>query len=297
MTTRPQPGPQGGWSIELGKGAAAFGRDGFPTAEAASEWAEMASAALKVSTIRIGPKRIVGTGAEALRRWAIDQGTLPRAEGGTHLAPLARLQPLMDDPACALPLAALTPEDLASLRARRLAVLGDPAAMLVEQAALAAAIDDLASLHLPSLEQPFHRQAPDGLLLPDDAGCAAVISHTLAQDAVLGRAVGLVLTTGIAPSVLLACRTSDWNARTQCLRAQGLELAWPGGLATPDGSADSALLGELTTASLASAVLRIGGGLSLPGLWLAGLRVALRDGRHLDEALALAGLHQADPTA
>lgn len=294
MTTRPQPGPQGGWSVELGKGPAAFGRSGFPTAEAASAWAEMAGTALKLSTIRIGPKRIVGTGAEALRRWAIDQGTLPRAEGGTHLAPLTRLQPLMADPACALPLAAMTPEDLAGLRVRRLKALGDETAMLVEQAALAAAIDELASLHLPSLEQPFYHPAPDGLLLPDDALCAAAISHGLAEDAMLGRAVGLILTTGIAPPALLACRTGDWDARTQRLHVQGLAVAWPDGLAAPDGPADSALLGNLTADSLAASTLRIGdGGLTLPGLWLAGLRVALRDGRHLDEALALAGLHQA----
>jgi hypothetical protein len=294
MTTRPQPGPEGGWSIGLGKGSTAFGRDGFPTAEAASDWAEMAAAALKASTIRIGPKRIIGTGAEALRRWAIDQGTLPRAEGGTHLAPLARLQSLMADPACALPLAALKPEDLAGLRARRRATVGSESAMLVEQAALAVAIDELTSLYLPRLEQPFHRLAPDGLSMPDDAHCAGLISRCLATDAELGRAVGLILTTGIAPPVLLASRTGDWNPRTQRLYAQGLELAWPGGLATPAGAPGSLLLGRLSAPSLAAAVLRIGGkGLNLPGLWLAGLRVALRDGRHLDEALALAGLHSA----
>jgi hypothetical protein len=298
MTTRPQPGPEGGWSITLGKGSTAFGRDGFPTAEAASDWAEMATAALKTSTIRIGPKRIIGTGAEALRRWAIDQGTLPRAEGGTHLAPLIRLQPLMADPACALPLAALAPEDLAGLRARRHAELGSESAMLVEQAALAVAIDALMSLYLPSLQQPFHRPATDGLSIPEDADCAGLLSRCLAQDAELGRAVGLILTTGIAPPVLLASRTDDWNPRMQRLHAQGLALAWPEGLATPSGAAGTPLIGGLSVASLAAALLRIGGERpSLDGLWLAGLRVALRDGRHLDEALALAGLHVAAITA
>jgi hypothetical protein len=294
MTTRPQPGPEGGWSITLGKGPTAFGRDGFPTAEAASDWAEMAAASLKTSTIRIGPKRIIGTGAEALRRWAIDQGTLPRAEGGTHLAPLTRLQPMMADPACALPLAALAPEDLAGLRARRHAALGSESAMLVEQAALAVAIDELMSLYLPSLQQPFHRPAPDGLSIPEDADCAGLLSRCLAQDAELGRAVGLILTTGIAPPVLLASRTDEWHPRTQRLHAQGLELAWPGGLATPSGAPATRLFGGLSVASLAAALLGTDGeGPSLSGLWLAGLRVALRDGRHLDEALALAGLHVA----
>jgi hypothetical protein len=290
MTLRPQPGPAGGWSVEIGKGPTAFGRNNFATAAEAESWSSMAQAALKASTIRIGPKRILGTGAEALRRWAIDQGTLPRDEGGTHLAPLARLQPLIADPACALPLAALLPEDLALLRARRRQALESEAAMLLEQAALAAAIDNLRDLYLPALEQPFHTAAPDGVFLPDDAACARILARSLQQDADLGRAVGLILTTGIAPSLLLAARARQLDREKGTLRWAGFEAAWPGGLEWPGFPPEAPLLGPLAEADLTRDVLRIG--LALPALWLAGLGVALREGRHLDEAMALAGLHQ-----
>ena len=169
MAVRPRLHPDGGWMVRLGSGAAGFGRDGFADAAAAEAWAAMAAAAIAPSTIRIGPRRILATMAEALRRWAIDQGTLPEAEGGTHLAPLRRLADLMEDPLCALPLAAVTPADLVALRRRRAVALASPGAMLVEQAALAAAIDALRDLHLPRLSSPFLVPAADGLFLSDPA--------------------------------------------------------------------------------------------------------------------------------
>jgi hypothetical protein len=164
MAARPLPDPQGGWMVRLGNGPAACARGGFASAAAASGWAAMVTEAARRSAIRIGPRRIPGTLAEALRRWAIDQGTLPEAEGGTHLAPLRRFEPLLSDPACAWPLAALRPDDLVALRARRRAALGE-AAMLVEQAALVAAVDALRDLYLSHLENPFCAVADDGVFL------------------------------------------------------------------------------------------------------------------------------------
>jgi hypothetical protein len=287
MVMRPTPGRNGGWRVEIGKGPSAFGRDDFADAAAAEAWAGMAAQALKACTIRLGTKRIVATPAEALRRWAIDQGTLPLAEGGTHVAPVERLAGLMADPACALPLAAIVPGDLAALRLRRRAVLGNEAAMLVEQAALAAAIGSLLDLYLPGLAQPCFSAAPDGLQVLEDAACAQAIALALSRDADLGRAVALMLTAGLAPAALLAARLRD---------AGPGGLPWPDGLPRPLGAMDAPLLGPMTAATLAESIGAVGAAMGHPGLlpatlWLAGLTVALRDGRHLDEALALAGLH------
>jgi hypothetical protein len=293
MVTRPRPGPDGGWMVEIGKGPAAFGRGGFADAAAAAAWAEMAAQCIKPSTIRLGARRLLGTMAEALRRWAIDQGTLPLAEGGTHLAPVTRLAGLMADPVCALPLAALAPEDLAALRIRRRAVLQGEAAMLLEQAALAAAIDALRDLYLPDLSHPFLRPAPDGAMLLEKADCARLLA--LDEEPVLARAMALLLTTGVAPSLLFAARLAQLDAET--LRLGGQCLPWPAGLPQPAGVPEAPLLGGLNAAALARGVARCGLRLGQPALtpmalWLTGAVLAFRDGRHLDEAMALAGLHQ-----
>lgn len=295
MVTRPKPGPDGGWMVEIGKGAAAFGRGGFADARAATAWAEMAAQCVKPSTIRLGPRRLLATMAEALRRWAVDQGTLPEAEGGTHLAPVTRLAELMADPACALPLAALQPEDLALLRARRRAVLGSEAAMLLEQAALAAAIDALRDLYLPDLPNPFLQPAPDGLALLEEADCARLLLLLPDSEPGLTRAVALLLTTGAAPARLFSatlsrCFLPDHDG----LCFGGLSRPWPAGLARPKGPPDAPLLGTCDAAVLARELGRLshrlgGAPLTIGALWLTGLTLALRDGCHFDEAMILAG--------
>jgi hypothetical protein len=166
MAAGPLPDPQGGWMVRLGSGPAAFGRGGFASAAAADDWAGRAAEAARRSAIRIGSRRIPGTLAEALRRWLIDQGTLPEAEGGTHLAPIHRFESLLLDPACAWPLAILSPEDLVALRARR---VGGEAMVLVEQAAMAAAVEALRDLYLRHLDNPFHAVAADGVFLMEHA--------------------------------------------------------------------------------------------------------------------------------
>ncbi|MBC9177904.1 hypothetical protein [Pseudoroseomonas ludipueritiae] len=299
MVTRPKPGPDGGWMVEIGKGPAAFGRGGFADAAAAAAWAEMAAQCVKPSTIRLGPRRLLGTMAEALRRWAIDQGTLPEAEGGTHLAPVTRLAELMADPACALPLAALQPEDLALLRARRRAALGSEAAMLLEQAALAAAIDALRDLYLPDLPNPFLRTAPDGLTLMEEADCARLLLLLQQHETGLARAVALLLTTGAAPARLFSATLPECLSKAgDGLCLGGLLRPWPAGLARPQEPLGAPLLGALDAAALAQELENLSHRLGLASLttetlWLTGLTVALRDGCHLDEAMALAGLHQA----
>lgn len=177
MAARPLPDPQGGWMVRLGSGLAAFSRGGFIDAAAAADWAERAAEAARHCAIRIGPRRIPGTLAEALRRWSIDQGTLPEAEGGTHLAPLRRFNDLLCDPACAWPLSVLLPDDLEALRMRR----GPQGLgmMLIEQAALAAAVEALRDLYLPHLDNPFHAPAADGIFLPPRPGEGPAAARTL----------------------------------------------------------------------------------------------------------------------
>jgi hypothetical protein len=288
MTLRPRPGPQGSWSIEVGKGSLAFGRTAFPCRDTAIGWAREAAEAVKSSTIRIGSKRILATGAEALRRWAIDQGTMPRAEGGTHLAPQLRLAALQEDPACTIPLAALSGAELAELRRRRLNVLGDHAAMMVEQAALAAAIDSLCELYLPHLPHPFLQPAPDEILLLGAADCAIAIAESARRTPEWQRAIGLLLLTGAAPHLLLGAQLSDLDRARQRLRLATGWVAWPSGLAWPEGTPTTPILAPLGDSALHD-------GLPRDTYWLTGLHLALRDGRHLDEALALAGLHQPLP--
>ena len=298
MVTRPKPGPDGGWMVEIGKGTVAFGRGGFADAGAAAAWAEMATRCVKPSTIRLGQRRLLATMAEALRRWAIDQGTLPEAEGGTHLAPVARLAGLMAEPVCALPLAALQPEDLALLRTRRHAALGSEAAMLLEQAALAAAIDALRDLYLPDLTNPFFEPAPDGLTLLEEADCARLLSLLRDIDTGLTQAVTLLLTTGAAPAWLFSATLSAPLFQDNgSLCFGGLARPWPAGLAWPQRLSGALLLGALDTAALAREVESLGhrlgcAPLTIEALWLTGLVLALRDGCHFDEAMILAGLHQ-----
>ncbi|MBO1076144.1 hypothetical protein [Roseomonas marmotae] len=296
MVARPRLGPDGDWQVEIGRGPGAFGRGGFADAAAAAAWAALAAEGIKPSTIRLGPRRVLGSGAEALRRWATDQGTLPLAEGGTHLAPMIRLAPLMADPACALPLAALTPTDLAAMRVRRQAALGGAAAMLLEQAALAAAIDALRALYLPDLDNPLFLPAPDGLALLEEADCARLLAMSAAGAPDLHRALALLLTTGAAPELLLGCRMGQVDAAGGWLHLAGQRLPWPAGLALPAALPEAPLLGQLDAAGLCHGLAALGAALGRPGLplaaiWQTGLSLALRDGRHLDEALALAGLH------
>jgi hypothetical protein len=243
----------------------------------------------------------MGTLAEALRRWAIDQGTLPLAEGGTHLAPVTRLAGLMADPACALPLAALQPEDLALLRRRRRLALGSEAGMLLEQAALAAATDALRDLYLPDLPNPFLQPAPDGVALLDEADCARLLSLLQRGEAGTERAVALLLTTGAAPALLFSATLSQLSSLDDGgLLLGGLSRSWPAGLTRPVGPPDALLLGPLEAGALTAEVSNLGRRLGREpltpeALWLTGVALALRDGCHLDEAMALAGLHQPKP--
>jgi hypothetical protein len=297
MVTRVRPGEAGHWQVAIGSGPAGFGRDGFTDRAAAEDWAAQASLALRASMVRIGSKRFLGTAAEALRRWAIDQGTLPLAEGGTQIAPLQRLAALIADADCALPLAALTPADLARLRRRRLAALGCSAGLLGEQAALAAALDHFREFFLPALDDPFAEVAEDGLCILDEATCAQAIGWAGQVSDDLSRAVGLLLTTAAPVEALLACSQGHADR-------EGGRLCLPGGLTVPaphdllpheDADPEAPLLGRLRdAAALRAGVAEIGRRLDRPGLLpealrLTGLTIALQQGQHLDEVLSLAG--------
>ncbi len=286
MIVRPTQGPDGHWRVEIGKGPASFHRDGFANLDDAQSWAADVIAAAKPSTIRVGHKRIAATGAEALRRWAIDQGTLPSSEGGTHRPPIDSLATLLADPANALPLFALTPADLAAQRARRSEALGDDDILMVEQAALSLAIDDLSALYLPALQNPFSRPAPDGIFLPDDAQCASLLAEAGRQDADLHCAVALILTVGVSPTLLVGGRLRQRDGR---LLWDGGSATWPEGLALPPGRT-APLPPGWTLQRLTRDLARIGGSVTtIRNLWLKGLALAMRDGRHLDEAFALLG--------
>ena len=297
MMLRVKPGARGEWQVAIGQGVGGFGRSGFADRAAAEDWAARAGQALRASTVRIGSKRFLGTAAEALRRWAIDQGTLPLAEGGTQIAPLARLAPLMADPDCALPLAALGPAELEALRRRRLSALGSQAAMLAEQAALAAALEQFRDFHLPALDDPFAEPAADGLCVLDEASCAQAIGWAGQDSAVLGRAIGLLLTTAAPLEALLACSRghADRAGGRLCLPG-GQILPAPPDLLPPPGEDPAApLLGGLRQgpafqAALAAIADRLGRpGLGADALRLTALTLALHQGQHLDEVLALAG--------
>lgn len=303
MTARVRPGQDGQWQVVVGQGPMAFRREHFQDRAAAEAWAAMATLSARLCLVRIGSKRFLGTAAEALRRWAIDQGTLPRSEGGTQLAPLQRLGPLMADPDCALPLAALLPADLAGLRARRLAALGCPEAMLVEQAALAAALEQFRDFHLPALEDPFAEIAPDGLCVLDEAACAQLLSRAGRAGPLVERLAGLLLTTAAPLPALLRWSNAQADRAAGLLhRPDGPPLPVPAELLPPASERPEApLLPGLDLAAATRAIAALGEALERPGLRpealrLTGLTQALNQGRHLDEALLLAGA-RADPVA
>lgn len=297
MVTRVRPGQNGTWQVTIGQGSAAFERDALADRATAEDWAAQATQAARLCMVRIGSKRFLGTAAEALRRWAIDQGTLPRSEGGTQIAPLLRLTPLLEDPACSWPLSVLTAADLAALRARRQAVLGEVAPMLAEQAALFAALESFREFHLPALDDPFAEVAPDGLCILDEASCAQAIAWATQMDETLGLVVGLMLTTAAPAAELLACCQAQADHRGGRLHLpNGMVLTPPRGLMPPlCGAAEAPLLPGLDSlASLADAVREIGRRLDRPGLTPDALRLtalagALCQGQHLDEVLSLAG--------
>ena len=148
--------------------------------------------AVRLSSFRIGRRHVLATGAEALCRWAIEQGTLPAAEGGTHVAPLVRLAALAEDPACMLPMAALVPAELTRLRLRRHAALGSAAAVLAEQAALAAAFSALCELYMQDCGNPLGPAAPDGCYLLAEATRDAIAARGAQDDPYLGLALELL---------------------------------------------------------------------------------------------------------
>lgn len=297
MVTRLRPGLNGTWQVLIGQGSAAFQHDAFTDRAAAEDWAAQATQAVRLCMVRIGSKRFLGTAAEALQRWAIDQGTLPRNEGGTQVAPVVRLAPLLEDQACTWPLALLSPRELAALRRRRLAETGDRAVLLTEQAALFAALEAFREFHLPALDDPFAEVAPDGLCILDEASCAQAIAWACQMDEAMGLAVGLMLTTAAPAEELLACCQGQADRFSGRLRLpNGMVLAPPPGLMPPAcGTLDSPLLPGLHSLADMKALVRdIGRRLERPGLALDALRLtalagALGQGQHLDEVLLLAG--------
>jgi len=297
MLTRVRPGQDGSWQAVLGQAAMGFGRDGFPDRAAAEDWAARAGLAARECTIRIGSKRFLGTAAEALRRWAIDQGTLPRAEGGTQVAPLQRLAPLLEDSDCALPLAVLSPEDLSALRRRRLVALQDTAAMLAEQAAMAAALEQFRDFHLPALDDPFGEIAPDGLCVLDEPSCAQAIGWAGQMSEAWGRFVALLLLTGAPVPTLLGACCGHADARSGRLHLPGGPVLTPPPdlFPAPAAAPEAPLLPGLQAAGVVAEGMReIGRRLQRPGLrpealQLTALVAALNQGQHLDEILLLAG--------
>ncbi|WP_043339999.1 hypothetical protein [Belnapia moabensis] len=182
------------------------------------------NAIIRASTVRVGAKRLVATGAEALRRWAIDQGTLPRAEGGTQLAPIVRLGGLLEDPACALPLAALSPGELAALRQRRQAA-GPAAAVLAEQASLASAIQTFCEFFQLALPHPFAAVAPDAWSILGQERYAQLRGLARRVDPTLELALELLWATAAEPAELAACLQQDIDRASRSLLLPGRQVA------------------------------------------------------------------------
>lgn len=302
MAMRVRPAPNGSWQAEVGSSPALVRRDGFPDRGAAEAWAMTAEGAIRASTVRIGSKRFLGTPAEALCRWAIDHGTLLQDEGGSGIAPRTRLAPLAADPICAIPLAALVPDDLVLLRRHRLAALGCAATLLVEQAALAAAIETFCEFFLPALGTPFAEGAADGICLLDAATMARVAAEAERLPPALGLALRLVLATGIAPEELAAARLVEVPAPALALPGRTLPLnAVLARRLPPRAQVGGALLPpSLPPAEIAEAVAALGRRLGRPGLTVEALRgsafaAQLRAGAHLDEVLGLAGAEGTAP--
>ena len=286
---RVEPEAAGGWQVQLGRGAEQMRYGGFPSAAAATAWGDALALAMPASTFRVGRKRVLATGAEALGRWAIQQGILPRAEGGTQLAPALRLADLLADPACALPLAALGPTELAGLRARRLGA--GAAVMLAEQAALAAAIAMLFELQGMTLAQPFAALAPDGWQLPAEAMCRQALAQARQESPGHAAALELLLASGAAPTELAACGPAGFNPQQQALLLPGRRVALPPGLARRAEAGLRAWQQPGFAAWLAGWRPRAAGAGPLSeGSWrLAALVRRLEGGSHLDEVFILAG--------
>ncbi|MFC3126139.1 hypothetical protein ACFOD4_13810 [Pseudoroseomonas globiformis] len=293
MVFRLGPDGQGGWEAALCQGAAAFGRHAFPDRAAAEDWAARAALATRQCTIRIGSKRFLGTAAEAAQRWAIDQGTLPRAEGGTHLAPIRRLDALMRDAACAWPLTLLNAPELVALRRRRLLQLGSAELALAEQAALAVAIEQFREMHLPALDDAFDEPAPDGIWLLDSTACGLLRQQAEAMGGAWPRLVGLLLTSGGSASDLLqACCGQADRGTGRLYLAGGRQLsAPPEHLPVADNSPEAPLLpglalgAELET-GFATLARCLGQATLLPeALQMTALAALLAQGWHLDEMM------------
>ena len=226
-----------------------------------------------MSSFRVGRRRVVATLAETLGRWAVQQGTLPLAEGGTQRSPTVRLAGLLADPAAALPLSALDPDALVALRRRRLEALASADAMLVEQAAIAAAVTELCDLHRLPWPHPLAAAASDGvvLILPEQIGAIRrMVPGT-------EPALDLALATGARVAELE--ELALWDAASAALMLPGRRIALPPDLAER--------LGPRPGAGLA-ALLR-GLGMAEPALRLTALAQRLGAGSHLDEAFRLAG--------
>ena len=261
------------------------------------------TSALRASTVRVGAKRLVATGAEALRRWAIEQGTLPHAEGGTQLAPIVRLGGLLDDPACALPLAVLGPDELAALRERRRAA-GPVAAVLAEQASLASAIQTFCEFFRLALPHPFAAVAPDAWTLLSRERYAELRSLARRVDAALELALELLWVTAAEPAELAACQQQDVDRASRSLQLPGRQVALPPALfrrLPPGGLAGASLLPGLAEDRLQAwlAEPAAGGGgtarraadrslaMAPQALRLGALVARLQAGSHLDEILPL----------
>lgn len=293
--------PLRGWEAEFGSGAAALRQDGFATRPEAVAWGDGMAQAARLSTFRIGRRQVLATGAEALRRWSVEQGILPLAEGGTHVAPLARLSALAEDPACLLPMAALVPAELARLRLRRQAALGVAAIALAEQAALAAAFSALCELYLREHGNPFASPAPDGCTLLAATARDAILACGAQEEAGLGLALGLIFATAARPEELAACRQGDFDPGRRCLVLPGRVVTLPPSLVRhlpANGPAEAPLLPglqpEQVPAWLAALPQRLprcslAPPLTVDTLRFSALVVRLQAGCHLDEALILAG--------
>jgi hypothetical protein len=252
---------------------------------------------LKQCTIRIGTKRFLGTAAEALQRWAIDQGTLPRSEGGTQVAPVSRLAALAAEAVCHWPLALLQAEDLATLRWNRFQALGGTAFMLVEQAALAVAVDQFRDFHLPALDDPFIEAAPDGISLLDETACQLLHAQAAVMGGAWPRLVGLLLCCGVSLAELstICCGQADRESGRLHLQGGRVVTAPSTWLPSSQEDATSLLLAELSDAAAHAAGFAALGQrlnhhrLKAETLQLTALVAAFMEGRHLDEVLQTAG--------
>jgi hypothetical protein len=230
-----------------------------------------------LTSFRVGRRRVIATAHEALQRWSVQQGILPRAEGGTQRPPGERLAGLMADPACHLPLSELDAQSLLALRSRRLAELKDWSAMLVEQAAMAAAIDALRELHGPHWPNPLLQSAPDGVSLI----CLAKLDGIRQRMCCLGSrqllAIDIALASGARFTELDGLSRSAFGSAQGWLSLPGRRVQLPEPLA-------ARLAPCIGIADLAAEL-----GLEESSVRLTALTRRLAAGSHLDEAFLLAG--------